>query len=151
MTLLAAGLALAIPSGWEVRVRRQPVSEPHQQGNLLLHAATVPLPRERGDFGSGVVTTLGPDDVFVALFEYDATAARQPLFAHTGVPRPRPAEFAAGALQRPLPGQSGGQWFFTAAGRAWCLHVVLGSHARRMPSCAKVTALLDGLRIGARA
>jgi hypothetical protein len=33
---------------------------PSRSGNLLLHAATVPLPAERGDFGSGVVETLGP-------------------------------------------------------------------------------------------
>ena len=149
MTVLAPGLAMDAPPGWEVRVRRQDPVEPHRPGNLLLHAATVRLPRGRGDFGSGVVTTLGPDDVFVALFEYDASSAGSALFARAGIPNPQPSEFAPGALQRPLPGQSGGQWFFTQGDRAWCLHVVLGSHARRVPGCVKVHTLLAGLRIGA--
>lgn len=144
------GVSLTPPAGWEVRLRAQPVSTPGARGNVLLHAATVPLPAGRGDFGSGVVSTLGPDDVFVALFEYDAADAGAALFAQTGLPRPRPAEFSPAALQRPLPGQSGGQWFFTVAARAWCLHVVLGSHARRAPSCGKVHHLLDGVRIGPR-
>lgn len=145
------GVALTAPPGWEVRIRRQAQSEAGQPGNVLLHAATVPLPSGRGDFGSGVVTTLGADDVFVALLEYDVADARAALFAHVGVPSPAPAEFSPGALQRPLPGQSGGQWFFQAAGRPWCLHVVLGSHARRVPSCTRVRALLRGLEIGRQA
>ena len=31
------------------------------------HVATVPLPAGRGDFGSGVVETLGPDDVGIRI------------------------------------------------------------------------------------
>ena len=149
MTVLAPGVSLTAPPGWEVRVRRQAPVEVHRHGNLLVHAATVPLPRERGDFGSGVVTTLGADDVFVSLFEYDASSAGTALFTHRGIPLPAPSEFSPGAMQRPLPGQSGGQWFFTAGSRAWCLHVVLGSHARRVPSALKVQRLLSGLQIGA--
>lgn len=147
MTRLAPGLHLAAPAGWEVRLRRQ--TETHGRQNVVVHAATVPLVPGRGDFGSGVVTTLGVDDLFVCLLEYDLAAAATALFAVQGIPRPAPIEFSPNAMQRTLPGQSGGQWFFTVAGRPWCLHVVLGSHARRVPGAVRVNALLDGLTIGA--
>lgn len=149
MKMLAPGLGLAPPAGWEVRLRRQVATHPHVRPNVLLHAATVPMPLGRGDFGSGVVATLGHDDLFVALFEYDASSVGSALFSAQGVPRPGPSEFSPSAMQRPLPGQSGGQWFFTAGDRPWCLHVVLGSHARRAPGAARLHSLLDGLTIGA--
>jgi len=137
-----AGVAVDLPPGWEARARTQPASEPGARGNLLLHAATVPLPAERGDFGSGVVETLGPDDVFVSLFEYDAQDAAQALFAATGLPVPRPSDFSPAVLQRTQLGHSGAQFFFAVQGRPFCLHAVLGSHSRRAPGAAKVAALL---------
>ena len=131
-----------LPPGWEARARTQPPSSPGERGNVLLHAATVPLPAQRGDFGSGVVELLGPDDVFVSLFEYDAQDAGRALFAAQGLPVPRPADFSTAVLQRTQLDHSGAQWFFSAAGRPFCLHVVLGSHSRRAPGAAKVAALL---------
>lgn len=142
------GIALSPPPGWEVRVRRQAASHHAHPGNVLLHAATVPLPPGRGDFGSGVVSTLGPDDLFVSMLEYDAADGAGELFSHVGLPRPQPSEFSPAAMQRPLPGQSGGQWFFRVADRPFCLHVVLGSHARRVAGAVRVRELLDGLQIG---
>ncbi len=144
-------MQVRLPPGWEVRGRRQAPSVANRKGNALVHCATVSMPAERGDFGSGVVTLLGPDDVFVSLFEYDPEARGARLFSAVGLPRPAPSQFSPGALQRPLPGQSGGQWFFSLSGRAFCLHVVLGSHARRNASCTRLSALLDGLSIGADA
>jgi hypothetical protein len=145
--MLVPGFDVDLPAGWQVAVRRQPPSVPGRIGNLLVHAATVPLPRDRGDFGSGVVNTLGPDDVFLSLFEYDPEAAGTSLFASRGLPVPRPSDFDPAAMQRALPGQSGGQWFFTVAGRAWCLFAVLGGHSRRQAGAVKVDALLKGVRI----
>ena len=147
MRLALAGVAVDLPTGWEARARRQPVTAPGRPGNTLLHLATLPLPAERGDFGSGVVDLLRPDDVFVSLFEYDREEAGSALFAARGVPVVRPAEFSPTAMQRPLPGQSGGQWFFTAAGRPFCLFVVLGSHARRTAGATRVTGLLSGVQV----
>ncbi|GAC1445461.1 MAG: hypothetical protein NVSMB55_26710 [Mycobacteriales bacterium] len=148
MTLRAAGLALQVPAGWEARLRRQSPSERGQPGNVLLHAATVPLPDRRGDFGSGVVESLGVDDAFLALFEYDQRDRRQVLFRASQLPAPRPSDFSPDALQRTMPGRTGAQWFFTRAGRPFCLHAVLGSHARRTPGAARISALLAGLTIG---
>lgn len=142
MRLEHDGVAVDLPPGWEARARTQPPSEPGVRGNLLLHAATVPLPASRGDFGSGVVELLGPDDVFVALFEYDGRDAGKALFAATGLPVPRPSDFSPAVLQRTQLGHSGAQFFFAVEGRPFCLHAVLGSHSRRAPGAAKVAALL---------
>ena len=142
MRLEHAGVVVDLPPGWEARARTQPPSEPGRPGNVLLHAATVPLPPQRGDFGSGVVELLGPDDVFVSLFEYDGRDAEQALFASSGLPVPRPSDFSPAVLQRTQLGHSGAQWFFTVDGRPFCLHAVLGSHSRRAPGAAKVAALL---------
>jgi len=143
MRLEHAGVVVDLPPGWEARARTQPPSASGLPGNLLLHVATVPLPADRGDFGSGVVELLGPDDVFVALAEYDRQEVGQALFEARGLPVPRPSDFSTAVLQRTQLGHSGAQFFFTAEGRPFCLHAVLGSHARRAPGAAKVAALLS--------
>ena len=148
MRFVAGGLSLELPVGWEARLRRQPPSQPGRPGNVLLHAATVPLPEQRGDFGSGVVETLGPDDAFVALFEYDRADADRVLFVSERVPVPKPSDFSTAVLQRTRAGNTGAQWFFSLAGRPFSLHAVLGSHGRRAPGAVKVAQLLSGLRVG---
>jgi hypothetical protein len=145
---LVPGFDIILPAGWQVAARRQAPTVPGRVGNLLVHAATVTLPRDRGDFGSGVVTALGADDVFLTFFEYDREAAATPLFSSRGLPVPRPGDFDPAAMQRVRPGMSGGQWFFSTAGRAWCLFAVLGSHARRQRGAVRVDALIRGVRIG---
>lgn len=147
MTLVAGGLRLDLPPGWEARIRRQPPSQPGRPGNVLLHASTIALPEDRGDFGSGVVELLGPDDAFVALLEYDRRDADQVLFVAPRVPIPKPSDFSPSVLQRTRIGNSGAQWFFSQAGRPFCLHAVLGSHARRTPGAVKVARLLAGLEV----
>ena len=144
MKLEHAGVVVDLPAGWEARARSQPGD------NLLLHAATVPLPAARGDFGSGVVETLAPDDVVVALFEYDPADAKRVLFAAQGLPVTRPSDFSTAVLQRTQLDHSGAQFFFTASSRAFCLHVVLGSHGRRAAGATTVNALLTRTQIGAR-
>jgi hypothetical protein len=141
------GVRLAMEPGWEARVRSQAPSQAGRSGNTLLHASTVPMPAERGDFGSGVVDKLGPDDVFVSLFEYDRSEASSALFAAQGLPVVRPSDLSPAAMQRTLPGQTGGQWFFTVAGRPFCLFVVVGSAARRIAGVKRVNALLAGLTV----
>ncbi len=150
MKLASAGLTIELPPGWEVRLKAQAPSGHDRTRNLLLHAATVPLPLERGDFGSGVWELLGPDDVFVSLLEYDAEDAGTALFAAVGLPAVRPGDFSPNAMQRQIPGRSGAQWFFTLHGRPFCLYAVLGSHARRAAGAATVTRLLAQLAVEAR-
>ncbi|WP_369051919.1 hypothetical protein [Kineococcus terrestris] len=151
MRLQAHGIGLDAPRGWEVRIALRGDEEhaPGARVRPVLHASTVALPAVRGDFGGGVTALLGAEDVFVSLFEHDPAACATPLFADRGLPRPMAADFAPNRLQRSIPGQSGSQWFFQVGGRAFCLYVVLGSHARRAALLERVRPLLATLALDA--
>ena len=112
-----------------------------------MHAATVPLPEGRGDFGGDVTGRLGEQDVFVALFEYEPEAVGSPLFSSRGRPDVDAADFSPAGLQRSIAGQSGRQYFFQEAGRAFCLYVVLGSHVRRAGLLREVRSVLETLAV----
>ena len=174
------GLRADAPPGWQVAVTRRPGAEPltppdadarraspaapgtptlpdasaapHDDvTRAVLHACTRAMPADRGDFGSGVVDLLGPDDVFVALVDYGAEVADHGLFENQGMPRLAPSQFGPNRLQRPLPGMSASQHFFSEGGRAFCLFTVVGSHARRMASVPRAAALVKTIRITGRA
>lgn len=151
MKLRAHGLAVERRPGWEVRIRKRPVdpAAPDGRPRPVLHAATVAMPEDRGDYGGGVTPLLGTDDVFLCLFEFEPDAVRTALFATRGRPRVRVADFDPAALQRTIPGQSGVQYFFSENDRAFCLYVVLGSHSRRAHLVPRVLELLDTLDIDA--
>lgn len=142
-------LAIDAPAGWEVRIgRRVPDSgAPGALSRPVMHAATIALPEVRGDFGGDVTGRLGTEDVFVSLFEYEPAAVGTPLFALRGRPRPGVDDFSPAGLQRSIAGQSGRQYFFQESGRAFCLYVVLGSHARRAALIRKVREILDTLEL----
>ena len=121
MRLAAHRLAVELPPGWEGRIFR------HSEGLPTMHAANFPLPMDDADFGSGAVGALRPGGVFLVLTEYDSALSGRGLFASHGVPFPLGArDFSPRTLQRALPGQAGVQRFFTTAGRAFCLYVVVG-------------------------
>ena len=147
MLLSAHGMGLDAPPGWEVRISRRDSAgqEGESRTRPVLHASTVALPLVRGDFGGGVTALLSAADLFVSLFEYGPEAVGTPLFADRGRPRPVAADFSPNRLQRTIPGQSGCQWFFTEGGRAFCLYVVLGSHARRVELVNRLTGVLSTL------
>lgn len=149
MRLSRHGITVRVPRGWDARLFRH-ACEAGETSNPVLHAANFPLPENRGDFGSGAVDLMTADDVFVSLFEYDPEAAATPMFARRGRPRPQAGDFSPGQLQRTLRGQSGAQYFFHEAGRAFCLYVVLGSHANRARLLPKVHALVDALELPPR-
>ena len=130
MRLARHGLGLQLPAGWDGRIYRRAIDGARTQA--ILHAANFALPGDRGDYGSGAVERMRAGHVLVALIEHDRSAAGVGLFRRQGLPLPlRPSDFSRHALQRTLPGQSGVQRFFTWEGRAFCLYVVLGSHAAR--------------------
>jgi hypothetical protein len=141
------GIDLDLPAGWDARIYRRPPA-PRETTNSVLHAGNFALPERRGDFGSGAVERMGPTNVLVVLFEYDPAAARTPLFARHGRPQPVASDFAPNQLQRIIPGQSGAQYFYNEAGRAFCLYVVLGSHDQRGHLVDEVRLLLS--RLGVR-
>ncbi|NAZ80629.1 hypothetical protein GTR02_02200 [Kineococcus sp. R8] len=147
MLLSAHGMGLDAPPGWEVRISRRTAAgqEGDSRTRPVLHAATVALPVVRGDFGGGVTGLLSATDLFVSLFEQGPDAVGTALFSDRGRPRPVAADFSPNRLQRTIAGQSGGQWFFTEAGRAFSLYVVLGSHARRVELVNRLTGVLSTL------
>lgn len=164
------GMRADAPPGWQVAVTRRPGAEPaapaaRTSGSApgtdrlgstapeddvtrpVLHACTRPMPADRGDFGSNVVDLLGPDDVFVALVDYGTEVADRGLFENQGMPKLAPSQFGPNRLQRPLPGLSASQHFFSSGGRAFCLFTVVGSHARRMASVPRAAALVSRIQI----
>ena len=140
------GLRVDPPHGWQVTVFRR-AAEPGEVTHPVLHACTRPMPDDRGDFGTGVVDILGPEDVFVALLEYGTDVADRGLFEKQGMPALAPSQFSPGRLQRYLPGLSASQHFFSTGGRAFCLFTVLGSHARRMATVPKAAELVRNLQV----
>lgn len=146
--LRAHGLAVQAPPAWDVRVFRRTPTHPEEQTFAIMHAATFALPSRRGDYGSGAVELMRASDVLVALVEQDPAAAHTALFARAGLPTARPEDFSPRALQRTLRGQSGVQYFFHVAGRAFCLYIVLGSHARRRRLVPEANRLAAAVAIG---
>jgi hypothetical protein len=97
------------------------------------------------------VEVLRPQDVFIALVEFGSDVAGHGLFGPRGVPRLAPSQFGPDRLQRVVPGRSAAQHFFTEGGRAFCLFVVLGSHARRMALVPPAAQMVGGIAITDRA
>ena len=144
------GLAMAVPPAWEARISRSTTGGDETGTSYpVVHAATIPLPSQRGDYGSNVVERLKSEDVFVSLVEFGPEAVDTPLFPRfSDIPRSIGADdFHPRQLQRVLPGQAGKQVFFTFADRAFCLYIVLGSYARRAALASRVEDLLARLDI----
>jgi hypothetical protein len=142
-------MSVVPPPGWEVSIyRRAPGHD--EQTFPVLHAATVPLPARRGDYGSGVVELLGPQDVFVSVLDFGPEAAGTPLFSGLqGVPGLTPDAYRPNQLQRTIQGQAGVQRFFTTAGRGFCLYSVIGAFANRLALTGRANAVLGTIRVGA--
>jgi len=159
--LSAHGFTLDVPQGWDARIYRRPAAgevavsaadgPPAPAGaatQAVVHAATIPMPPDTGDFGSSGVEALGPDDAFVVVFDHGPGSVGAPLFARAGMPRLlEPGDFDPNVLQRWVAGQAGLQTFFTESGRACCLYVVIGSYANRSRVTARVNELLADLQI----
>lgn len=167
------GISVRLPPGWEARITtRAPGPAPAggtsgpgagtvqlrsaasahaaapPDGGALVHAANFALPTAVGDFGGGAVEVMSRAGVLVVIFEYDRASAATALFADAeGLPRVRADDFSPATLQRLLEGQGGTQKFFTVAGRAFCLYVVLGAYNRRARAVPEVNRLLDGVAI----
>lgn len=160
--LSALGVTVELPTGWEGRIFRRPefgdltataddpAAPPGATTHSVVHLSTISLPTDVGDFASGAVDLLGPDDALIVLFEYEASSVNQPLFSRQGIPRVLSSDdFSTRVLQRSLAGQSGVQVFFSERGRAYCLYVVLGSHERRRAVVPLVNGVLASLEIEA--
>ena len=56
-------------------------------------------------------------------------------------------DFSPSAMPRTMPGRTAAQWFFSSGGRAFCLYVVLGSHAERTALLPLVNQVVETLKI----
>src|SRR5687768_8155006 len=151
-TLSGHGIRAQVPAGSDARIYRrseevvgvsgiQSVQQAGGTTHAVLHAASFPLPVDRGDFGGGAVELMRTDDLLVVLIEFHPDAASTALFRGRGLPRQLDHRaFSTNSLQRQLPGQAGTQVFFNHAGRAWCLYVVLGSYVERTRLVPQVNA-----------
>ncbi|MDH3426480.1 MAG: hypothetical protein OEM22_07405 [Acidimicrobiia bacterium] len=155
-SLTGSGMSLNLPAGWEAEIKSASPSARNgtddrvlgETHHSLTHAANFPLPPDRGDFGSGAVEVMRSVDVLMVLFEYHPSNASKVLFEASGLPAAlKASDFDPNSMQRPLRGQSGTQKFFNEAGRAFCLYVVLGSHANRSDLLKQVNAALTGWTI----
>jgi hypothetical protein len=145
--LHAHGIAAPLPRGFEGRIFVRATSGP-EVPYPVAHFATFPLPADVSDFGGGAVNLMGPNDIFVVLFEYGPESLGRALFARQGMPRTlTTTDFRPYVLRRGLGGQSGTQWFFTDSGRPFSLYVVLGSHTRRAALVPRVNSLLGSVVI----
>lgn len=145
-TIRAHGIAAQLPRRFEGRIFIRPASVgvSYPVGQF----ATFPIPDDIGDFGSGAVTLMGPDDVFATLFEYGPESLGTALFSSQGRPSSlSPDDFSPVRLRRGIPGQSGTQRFFTEAGRPFSFYAVLGSHIRRNSLVPNVNELISSLSI----
>ncbi len=142
--LRARELGVSLPAGWDGRIsiRRDGATDKlvsatgtgvfAARSYPVVHLANFGLPEDRGDFGSGAVELMGDHDIFIVLFEHEPASAQTALFRADGMPRTVDRrEFDPSNLRRGIAGQSGYQAFFHEQGRAFCLYVVLGAHARR--------------------
>ena len=149
MTVLEAhGLRVELPRGWSGRVFRRPA------GGATLHVGNFQLPLEDGEFGDRGTAQMPPTGCFLALAEYVAGAGLEPgkgLFAPRRIPHTLdPTAFSTAGLAHPRAGQAGTQHFFTAAGRPFCLYVVLsGPRSERRRQLAALSHVLRSLRIHA--
>jgi hypothetical protein len=141
MRLAAHGIAIDLPAGWDGRIWLR------DGGGPVVHAANVPLPSSDGDFATRATDTLPAAGVVVVLVEYSASEAGTALFSAPAPVRVDPAELSPATLLRRRPGQRGLQRFFTTAGRAMCLYVVVGSAAHAPDLAAGVSDVLGTLTV----
>ena len=147
MTVLEAhGLRIELPRGWSGRVFKRPA------GGATLHAGDFQLPLEDGEFGDRSTALMPVGCSFLALTEYRPGTGLEPgtgLFASRRIPTTLdPTSFSPRGLAHPRPGQAGMQHFFTAAGRPFCLYLVIsGARGERRRHLAALGVVLRTLRI----
>jgi hypothetical protein len=162
--LSAGGLTVELPQGWEAEIdagapgwsdaesgqpiELLPATQPDGAvRRVVAHLANFPLPPGRGDFGSGAVEAMRPGDALVVLFEYEPESTATALFHADGLPVIAAADFSPAGLQKPLPGGSAVQRFFSIANRAFCLYVVVGSHIDRADVVPVIADVLEGIEV----
>ena len=155
MRMSSEGIEVEVPQGWDGEIFRRRDPEVRARGRRaeerpVLHMGNFPLPADRGDFGSGAADIMRAENLLVVLFEYEPEAASTALFSESGLPEVGPDDFSPSRMQHPIGGQSGAQYFFSQGGRAFCLYIVMGSHARRQQVIPELRQVLRTIRLETR-
>lgn len=168
--LTGHGLTVGLLPRWEGRLYRRTVGEPSaarlaqpappaqpgqpaatgwpgELSHPILHLANFALPASRGDYGTGAVERMGPDNLFIALLEFGPDCLGTALYSPLGLPRLKPGQFNPNGMQRRVAGQAGTQHFFTEGNRPFCLYVVLGSHRRAIALTKQANEVLDQIEV----
>jgi hypothetical protein len=157
--LTGHGLAVGLLPRWEGRLYRRTVGGPDgppqalatgwpgELSHPVLHLANFALPASRGDYGTGAVERMGPDNVFIALLEFGADCLGTALYSPSGLPRLTPGQFNPNGMQRRVAGQAGFQHFFTEGNRPFCLYVVIGSHRRAVALAMQANDVLERIEV----
>ena len=141
------GLEIELPDGWDARIYRREAVD-GEVTRRALHAANFALPTGLGDYAVGAAEQMGAGDVLVVVLEFDPDRAGLGLFRNQGLPTGLTAgDFSPTAMPRAMPGRTAAQWFFSLAGRAFCLYVVLGSHTQRAAMMPLVNQVVETLKI----
>jgi hypothetical protein len=149
--IAAHGIAAEPPRGWDAVIYQRPPQVHGVVGRALgaapetplpiLHVANFALPGDRGDYGGGVVTGMRAGGVFAAVLQHHPAEVHEPLFAGRPPPWPlEPDHVHPDALPRRFTGGAGHQSFFVAAGRPYCLFVVIAGYPQR----ARLVPLVNG-------
>ncbi len=143
------GLEIELPDGWDARIyRREADGAADDVTRRALHAANFALPTNLGDYAVGAIERMSTGDVLVVLLEFDPDRAGLGLFRNEGLPTGLSAgDFSPTAMPRAIPGRTAAQWFFSLGGRAFCLYVVLGSHAGRADAMPLVNQVVQTLKV----
>jgi hypothetical protein len=150
MKLAGRAIVASLPPGWEGQIDEGfELLADGAERPTVVHLANFPLPPGRGDFAGGAIEIMRPGDALVVLYEYGPESVGTALFSPEGIPRSVELDdFGLDTLHHQLPGASGVQRFFTHAGRAFCLYVVVGSHRDRADVMGAINTVLAGLEIG---
>jgi hypothetical protein len=142
-----AGITVDLPAGWEGSIRPPATLPDGAQRHSVTHLANFPLPAVRGEYGSGAVDVMSNGDALIVLLEFGPESAGTALFGNARPPFLRASDFSRDTLQQRVEGHGGCQRFFTEAGRAFCLYVVVGDYIDRVDVLESINAVLSRMSI----
>lgn len=147
MIISDAGITVDLPSGWEGSIRPPATLADGAVRYSVTHVANFPLPVVRGDYGSGAVDVMENGDALIILLEFGPENVGTALFSAERPPFLRASDFNRDMLQQRMDGQGGTQRFFTEAGRAFCLYVVVGDYIDRVEVLEPINTVLTRIKI----
>ncbi len=147
MILSKQGISVDLPSGWEGRAFLPDVPPP-ALNYPVLHAASFAMPPDDSSYAGRLANAMGPSGTLFSLVEFDPALAGDALFRQGRLPLSLTlADLSPAALQVRRPGHAGAQRFFAAAGRAFCLYVIVGTGTDAAGRVRSLNAVLASLRI----